>query len=512
MEYSHIVPAGRGSNMSLEILKLNHITKAFPGVVALNDISVGFSEGEVHAIVGENGAGKSTLIKILTGAYRPTSGSLEVFGNTYSCLSPHQALKIGIVAIYQEFNLIPYLTVSENIFYGREVMKGPFIDKAHMNMETAILCKEMGIELDPKIQVKDLGVAYQQIIEIIKAVSCKAKILIMDEPTAPLTKREIDAMFDLVKKLKNRGVTIIYISHRMEELYEICDTVTIMRDGQYIKSERIDKISMNEIITSMVGREIGETFLGGAGAQEETVLDVVSLTNDKIKNISFQLKKGEILGFGGLVGAGRTETVRALFGADRISSGKISIKGKDVVIRSPKHAIKLGLGLIPEDRKQHGLILSMQIRENISIGILNRISTLSFVRTRQENEICTKLKGELKIKTPTLKQQVRNLSGGNQQKVVLAKWLATKCDILFFDEPTRGIDVGAKQEIYGLMNEVTRQGKSIIMISSEMPELLGMADRLIIMHEGKITGELKKSEYSQQRVLELASAIQGGVK
>lgn len=501
--------------MGNAILRLNQITKTFPGVTALDDVTMDFYEGEVHAIVGENGAGKSTLIKILTGAHQPTSGAMEIFGKHYNGITPHQSMKLGISAIYQEFNLIPFLTVAENIFYGREVGKGLFVDKKTMNKQTRILCAEMGVDLDPKTQVKDLGVAYQQIVEIVKAVSQKAKILIMDEPSAPLTTREIDAMFNLVKMLKQKGVTIIYISHRLEELYEICDKVSIMRDGKYIKTEAITNITRNEIIAAMVGRELGEVFPGGSGSvndETETVLEVNHVSNNRLQDISFQLRKGEILGIGGLVGSGRTETVRAIFGVDSIHSGNIRYKGNEVTIRSPKHAIGLGIGLIPEDRKQHGLILKMSIRENISFSILKKLSKLSFVRKTDEQKICTDLKDELRIKTPSLKQKVINLSGGNQQKVVLAKWLATKCDVLLFDEPTRGIDVGAKQEIYQLMNKLTMQGKSIIMISSEMPELIGMSDRIIVMCEGKMTGELKKDEYSQHKILELASGIMEGRK
>jgi len=486
-------------------LKFKNITKVFPGVRALDDVSLDFRKGEVHALVGENGAGKSTLIKILTGAHEPTSGTIEVFGEEYNHLIPHEAIKMGISAIYQEFNLVPFLTVAENIFYGREVKKGIFIDKKYMNKETTKLCHEMEIELDPKIQVKELGVAYQQIVEIVKAVSQNAKILIMDEPTAPLTNREIEALFKVVRKLKATGVTILYISHRLEEIFEVCDRVSILRDGKYITTAETEKISRKEVIAHMVGRELGEDFVGGAGARDDIVLEAREISTDKIKNISFNLKRGEILGLGGLVGAGRTETARALFGADRLESGEIQINGKKAVLKSPKNAIRYGLGLIPEDRKKQGLVLSMQVRENISYGILKKLAKRLFINTKKEDEICSKLKDDLTIKTPSLKQVVRNLSGGNQQKVVLAKWLATNSEILIFDEPTRGIDVGAKQEIYYLMKELTKQGKSIIMISSEMPELIGMSDRIIVMHEGEFAGELLKNEYSQEKILELAS-------
>lgn len=487
------------------ILQFSNIVKQYPGVIALDDVTLSFVKGEVHAIVGENGAGKSTLMKVLTGAIAPNKGQIVLFDKSYSKLEPHQAMELGVSVIYQEFNLVPFLTVAENIFYGREIMNGPFIDKKQMNAKTAELCREMGVTLNPKRQVKDLGVAYQQIVEIVKAVSQDAKILIMDEPSAPLTNNEIDAMFKVVRTLKQKGVTVLYITHRIEEIFEICDRVSIMRDGKYITTSNTNNTSRQEIIAHMVGRELGEDFPEAKTKAGKTVLEAKNISTDSIVEVSFQLRKGEILGFGGLVGSGRTETMQALFGIDKVLSGSVMIDGRQVNIRSPKDAIRNGLGLIPEDRKQQGLVLGMQIKENISYGILDKISTGSFVKTRKENEICTALRDELRIKTPTLRQKVRNLSGGNQQKVVLAKWIAMKCDVLIFDEPTRGIDVGAKQEIHNLMRELTAQGKSIIMISSEMSELIGMSDRIVIMSQGRLVGELQKEEYSQQRIMDLAS-------
>jgi ribose transport system ATP-binding protein len=359
--------------------------------------------------------------------------------------------------------------------------------------------------VDPKAKVQDLGVAYQQIVEIVKAVSQNTKVLVMDEPSAPLTTNEIEAMFNVIRKLKEKGVTILYISHRLEEIFEICDRVSIMRDGKYITTAKTSDINKKELIAHMVGRELGENFPGGAGGSTDVVLKAEHLVTTKIKDVSFELKKGEILGFGGLVGAGRTETAMALFGVDPLKSGKITLNGNPVRVKSPKDAIAKGIGLIPEDRKKFGLVLSMQVQENITYSILESVSKLSFINTKKEYEISKVLREELKIKTPSLKQKAKNLSGGNQQKVVLAKWLATKCDVLIFDEPTRGIDVGAKQEIYYLMNELTKQGKSIIMISSEMPELIGMSDRIIVMHEGSVAGELARHEYTQEKILEIAS-------
>jgi ribose transport system ATP-binding protein len=486
-------------------LNMKNITKIFPGVVALDNVCMNFEEGTVHGIVGENGAGKSTLIKILTGAHTPTEGTIELFGETYENFTPREAIEKGISAIYQELILVPYLTVAENIYYGREKTNGIFLKKADMNKKTKELCREMEVDINPKARVKDLGVAYQQIVEIVKAVSQDAKILVMDEPSAPLTTTETDAMFNVIRKLKKNGVTILYISHRLEEVFEICDFVSILRDGKHIKTARANELNKKEIISYMVGRELGETFPGGAGAVDQLALKVNNLTTKKIKNVSFSLKKGEILGFGGLVGAGRTETAMAIFGNDSIETGSFELYGKKINIKSPKVAIEKGIGLIPEDRKKYGLVLSMQVKENITYCILDRISKFLWVSKKKERKIAEDLKDSLTIKTPSLNQITKNLSGGNQQKIVLAKWLARDCDILVFDEPTRGIDVGAKQEIYNLMHNLSEQGKSIIMISSEMPELIGMSDRIIIMYEGKIVGELAKNEFSQDRILEIAS-------
>ena len=492
------------------ILRMKNISKVFPGVKALEDICLDFEEGEVHAIVGENGAGKSTLITILTGAYTPSHGTIELYGENYASFSPHEAMGKGIAAIYQEFILVPYLTVAENILFGKEKTKGVFLDKKEMNQMTQELCQEMGVEVDPRIQVKNLGVAYQQIVEIVKAVAQDAKILVMDEPSAPLTTKEIGAMFNIVRKLKEKGVTILYISHRLEEVFEICGKISILRDGKHVVTKNVNEITKKEIVSHMVGRELGEDFPGGVGCTDEIVLEAQNITTKKIKDVSFKLRKGEILGFGGLVGAGRTEMAMAIFGVDPIENGRILLNGKPLKVKSPRHAIANGIGLIPEDRKRHGLVLSMSVKENITYSILKKISKGLFVDELENQRIAETYKESLRIKTPNLKQRTRNLSGGNQQKVVIGKWLATKCDILIFDEPTRGIDVGAKQEIYNLMNELTKNGKSIIMISSEMPELIGMSDRILVMHEGRVNGELRPEEYSQEKILEIASGEKYG--
>ena len=491
------------------ILKLKNITKVYPGVTALDNVSISFRRGEVHALLGENGAGKSTIIKTITGAIKPTSGTIEYKGQAYQELSPMHSLHLGISAIYQELNLIPSLSVSENIFYGREIKSksGLFVDKREMEKQTAELLECFGIVLDPRMEVRKLGTAHQQIVEVSKSVSKNLELLIMDEPTASLTNAEIKILFQLIKDLKKRGVTIIYISHRLSELFEICDKVTVLRDGQYVATKNIGEVSREQLIAMMVGRELGEHYPRREKSlrDDDVILEVQNLTNDKAFDISFKLRRGEILGFGGLIGAGRTETARMIFGADKMSAGKIFLNGEKVSIKSPKDAIKKGIGLIPEDRKQQGVILGLSIKTNISYSCLDEITKMGIVNLKEEAALTQKLKDDLAIKAPSLSQKVMNLSGGNQQKVVLAKALAVNSDVMIFDEPTRGIDVGAKQEIYALMRDLADQGKGIIMISSEMPELLGMSDRVIVLYQGKIVGEIDRDEFSQEKVLTLAS-------
>lgn len=493
------------------ILELKGITKVYPGVVALDNVCMTFIKGEVHAIVGENGAGKSTLIKSITGALEPTSGSIVFDGKEYMGFNPIQAIELGIGAVYQEFNLVPYLSVAENIFYGREIKKGPILDMKKMCEETDKILKELGVKIDPKTRVKDLSVAYQQIVEIAKSVSRDVKVLILDEPSAPLTNTEIIAMFKIIKNLKQKGVTVIYISHRLEEIFEISDRVTVMRDSKYILTMETADTDRKNLISLMVGRELTDGYPCCDFKNEEVILEVKALNTSYVHNINFKLNKGEILGFAGLVGAGRTETARAVFGADDVFSGEIFLYGKKVSIKSPKDAIKNRIGLIPEDRKQHGVLLALSIRNNITLSSLSRISKFGWINNKKEDIKIKELKSNLRIKTPTMEQLVKNLSGGNQQKVVLAKWMATKCDVLIFDEPTRGIDIGAKQEIYKLMRQLADSGKSLIMISSEMPELLGMSDRIIVMHEGEIVGELDKCEATQEMILDMASKQNTGV-
>lgn len=488
------------------VLELKNITKEYPGVKALDHISMQFYPGEVHALMGENGAGKSTLIKTISGAVQPNAGRIYFEGTEYEHMTPALSKKLGIGVIYQEFNLVPELSIAENIFLGHKLKKGFTIDRRLMNQKAEEIMKGFGIEIDVTGPVKNLTVAYQQLVEIAKTITGDVKVLIMDEPSAPLTTREIEAMFGIVHKLKEKGVSVIYISHRMEEIFRISDRVTIMRDGQYIGTKLTEETSRPELINMMVGRTLEEQFPKADRTIGEVALEVKHLyTQSLLKDISFYVRKGEILGLAGLVGAGRTETARAIFGADTAAKGEIWINGKKVNISSPKDGIGEGIALIPEDRKKHGALLEMSVRENISFISIKDISKGSIVSRKKDKELSNQFIERLRIKTPSMEQLTGNLSGGNQQKVVLAKSLAGKSNIIIFDEPTRGIDVGAKQEIYVLMNQLAQEGMAIIMISSEMPELLGMSDRIVVMHEGEVTGELSKEEATQAKILDLAS-------
>ena len=494
--------------MQENILEVKNLSKYYAGVKALDDVSLSFRRGEVHALAGENGAGKSTLIKAITGAIEPTAGTIILEGESFSKLTPIEAIEKGIAAIYQEFTLIPYLTVAENIYFGKEISNRGFVDRKAMNAKVSELLEDMGIELDPTAYVRDLGIAYQQIVEIVKAVAANSKILIMDEPTAPLTNKETEMLFQIIGKLRQREVTIIYISHRLDEIFRVCDRVSVMRDGKYICTEDTADISVHQLVAHMVGRELGEDYPARTKPLGDVVLDVSDLHSARVNGVSFQLHRGEILGFGGLVGAGRTEVMQALFGADRITGGTVSVKGKKVTIKSPAMALDEGIGLIPEDRKNQGVLLGLSVRQNVTFSSLKQAMVGWFVSDKKDIAIANEYTDKLRIKTPSVNQLVKNLSGGNQQKVVLAKALATKCDIIIFDEPTRGIDVGAKQEIYNLMRQlVDEEGKSIIMVSSEMPELIGMSDRILVMRHGRTAGEIPKEDYSQELILEYASGL-----
>ena len=486
-------------------IKMSHITKICPGVTALDDVSLDIEQGEIHALVGENGAGKSTFIKLISGAITPEKGEIEVFGGKHNSMTPVMSRKLGIDVIYQEFTLIPSLTVAENVCIGNYPGNGITVDFKKMERRTLEVFKKMKVDINPKALVKDLSVAYMQLVEIAKALSRNVKVLIMDEPTAPLTLKEIEILMELVKNLKKSGTTIIYVSHRMNEIYQLADRLTILRDGKKIGTHKVNNISRKELICQMVGREFSETFPEKNCEIGEVVLSVKNLKAPKVNDVSFDVRKGEILGLAGLVGAGRTETARLIFGADKKVSGDILLNGKKICIESPADAVRHGIGLVPEDRKQHGVILPLSIKENITLTILKKISKGMIVNLKRESEILNKHKNALSIKTPSFEQRVKNLSGGNQQKVVLSKWLASECKVLIFDEPTRGIDVGAKKEIYYLMNELAEKGFAIIMISSEMEEIIGISDRIVVLHEGDLVGSINKSEFSQERIMALAS-------
>ena len=495
------------------VLEMKNITKRFPGVLALDQVQLTLRRGEVHVLLGENGAGKSTLIKTITGAYIPDEGEIFLEGRQVKFDSPLHAQKLGISAVYQEFNLIPELDAAKNIFLGKELMVGKTIklNSREMYRKSEEYLETIGAKINPRIPVKNLGVAAQQMVEIAKAIATDCKILILDEPTAVLTNQEIDKLFQVVETLTKRGVAIIFISHRLEEINRIGDRVTVMRDGAYVDTIEVEKgkLNTNYLVKLMVGREITDKFPKISVTIGEEILRVEHLNRKQVlRDINLTLHAGEILGIGGLVGAGRTEAVKAIFGADPIDSGEITVFGKKAVIRQPKDAIRLGIGLAPEDRKVEGLNLGMSIKDNIIMASVDKISRCGVIGRRKRTEIPEELKENLRIVTPSINQMVGNLSGGNQQKVVLAKWLASDSRIVIFDEPTRGIDVGAKVEVYQLMNQLISRGVGIIMISSELPELLAMSDRILVMHEGRITGELSHEEASQEKVLRLAS---GGI-
>jgi ribose transport system ATP-binding protein len=487
------------------LLELRHISKQYPGVLALNDVSVSFKKSEVHALIGENGAGKSTLIKVLAGAITPDRGEIVLDGTVYQEMTPPLARKLGIAVIYQEFNLLPSLSVAENVFLGDLHGSRVFIDLPKCERMTAEIFRRMKININPKTPVKELSVAYKQMVEIAKALSKNVRLLVMDEPTAPLTTNETDILLEIVGNLKKEGVTIIFITHRLGEVFRIADRVTVMRDGCFVMESAAGAVVRDDLISAMVGRQIADTYPKRNCPVGKPVLEIAGLRGPGIEEINFTVNEGEILGFAGLVGAGRTETMRFLFGADRKKSGTIKLEGKAVTIKDPRDSVRMGIGFIPEDRKQHGIVLGFPIRWNISLAILKLISRFSFLDKNREKKIAEDLTASLDIKTPGIMQLTRNLSGGNQQKVVLAKWLAANCKALIFDEPTRGIDVGARYEIYKLMNDLCARKKAIIMVSSDMEELLGMSDRIIVLCEGHQAGELSRDSFSQETILKLAS-------
>lgn len=499
--------------MSELILQMKSVYKKFPGVLALDGVHLDVKKGEVHLLAGENGAGKSTLVKILAGAYKKDSGEIILKDQVVKHLTPKHAQELGISIIYQEFNLIPCLSVAENIYLGREIMSSKVPGKINWNKmynNAQKTLDDLNIEISAKEIVKNLGVAQQQMVEVAKVLSLNSEIIIMDEPTASLTNKEIDNLFGLIHKVKQKGISIIYISHRLEEFALIGDRVTVMRDGKTIKTLNVKETNTNELIQLMVGRELKEKFPKISIAKGEELLKVSALSTKKIlKNINLSLCAGEILGVAGLVGAGRTELARAIFGLDHVESGNIYIDGVKVNIRNPREAIKSGIGFITEDRKAEGLVLTLDVGSNITLAGINDFKKGIHIDLKKEKTVIDEYISKLNIKTYGSTQKALNLSGGNQQKVVIAKWLLSKSRIFIFDEPTRGIDVGAKTEVYNLINALLKGGAAVLFISSELPELLGMSDRIIVMCRGEITAELKTKETTQEKILYFAT---GGEK
>lgn len=492
------------------IVELEHIRKSFPGVLALDDVKFNLKSGEVLALLGENGAGKSTLMKILSGVYTRDEGSVKIFGKEYGDIHPKLAQEIGVAIIHQELNMCSHLTVAENIFLGREKLHSGVLDNRRMNAEAKKILDNLKIDLDPSTIVGDLAVSKQQMVEIAKALSTNAKVLIMDEPTSALTSKEIDDLFRIIHKLKNDGCGIVYISHRLEELQHIVDRVTVMRDGKYIMTANFKDISMQDIISNMVGREIKEKFPRVECKRGKKILEVKNLNAGKlVRDVSFDLYEREIVGIAGLMGAGRTETTRALFGVDEKDSGHVILDGKEIYIKCPDDAIKAGIVLAPEDRKKDGLCVGLSVRDNIALPNLDILcNKLGVVNRKKEKKMSDKAISDLKVKLPNAEVNAGSLSGGNQQKVVVGKWLARQSRVVIFDEPTRGIDVAAKVEIYNLMNELKRQGIGVIFVSSEMPEVMGISDRILVMCDGKITGELNTKEATQDQILKYATSFE----
>ena len=490
------------------ILTMKGIDKSFPGVHALDHVDLEVRRGEVHALMGENGAGKPTLMKVLTGIYSKDEGTITFEGKEVEFTNPREAQDAGIVIVHQELNMLGHLTVAQNIFIGREFMKGKFIDDRKMNEEARKLFDQLGIDIDPTETMSRLTVGKQQMCEIAKAISHDAKVIIFDEPSAALTEAEIEELFKIIRDLRERQLGIVYISHRMDEIKVITDRVTVMRDGGYVGTLITKDCTKEDIINMMVGRVIYEDPKTESQVAKDApvVLKVEHLNAGRmVQDVSFELHKGEILGFSGLMGAGRTETMRALFGADPKQSGDIYINGEKVDIKTPKDAVSHGIGYLSEDRKRFGIIVDKTVAENSTMASLDEYMKGLFIDKKKEKEVAQKYVDILKTKTPGVDQLVVNLSGGNQQKVVIAKWLVRNCDILIFDEPTRGIDVGAKSEIYHLMNEQVAEGKAIIMVFSEMTEILRMSDRIVIMCEGRKTGELGIEEATQERIMHAAT-------
>ena len=496
------------------LLRVQGISKRFPGVQALTSVDLEVEAGEAHALLGENGAGKSTLLKILAGAQAPDEGSIELDGRPVTIYRPVNAQALGIVTIYQEFNLLPNLSIAENVFVGREPTRGPFVDWPALNEQARTVTEKVGLDMDPRRLVKDLSVAEQQMVEIAKALSMQAKLVIMDEPTSALSETEVLRLFQIIADLKAEGIAIVFVTHRLDEVMRVCDRVTVLRDGQLVGTAVVKDIVVGDVVRMMVGRDVA---LHGRGsriaAPGAVVLEVDHVTRlgdtgdphaVRVRDVSLAARAGEILGIGGLIGAGRTELARAIFGADALDGGRILIDGQEVRINTPQDAIRLGIGLVPEDRKQQALFLALAIRQNLSITALPSITDrFGFVSLRQERDLVETYREKLSIRMASQDQPVANLSGGNQQKVVLARWLALNPRVLIVDEPTRGIDIAAKNEVHHLLFELAEAGIAVIVISSELPELLRLADRIVTMREGRISGEIARADASEERLMHL---------
>ncbi|MDR1482808.1 MAG: sugar ABC transporter ATP-binding protein [Synergistaceae bacterium] len=492
------------------IISVQGVSKNFPGVRALSDVSLDIKKGEVHVLVGENGAGKSTLIKILCGIYSPDSGTVYLDGAPYNPENPRAAMEAGIRVVYQEFNLLSYLSVAENIFFDKLPLKGIIVDKKKLYADTADVLKRVGLDVDPSVPVELLGVAQMQLVEIAKAISSRCRVLILDEPTATLSPSEISRLFDIIRVEKQQGLTVIYISHHLNEIYEIGDRVTVLRNGEFVGTRNTGEIEIRQIVSMMVGRQMDSEypFMDEPRPLDAPLLEVRGLRIAASKHeISFVLKKGEILGIAGLVGSKRTETARAIFGADSKLGGQVLLNGAELDIKSPKDAVGHGICLLTEDRKSQGLILDMQVDSNVSLAALDKVSHRGLINHGEERRHAIHFTDELGIKTPSVAQFARNLSGGNQQKVVLAKWIFRDTKILIFDEPTRGIDVGAKYEIYLLLWRLLAEGKGILIISSDLNELMGICHRIIVFSEGQVAGEVLRPDFQQEHILRYAYRV-----
>jgi len=489
------------------LLEMKNIHKRFPGVYALRNVSFELRRGEVHALLGENGAGKSTLIKVLGGIYEKDEGEMILDGQPMKLNSVEEARAMGVSIIHQELVLVPYLTVAENIFLGRETGKGPFVDRDRMLRETQRALNELGLNLSPTALVAELNLAQQQMVEIAKAVSFNAKVIVMDEPTSSLSDKEVDLLFENVRKLKAKGIGVIYISHRMSELQQIADRVTVLRDGEYVATRDVRTTTNDELVTLMVGRQLDHYYTRTYNPCAETVLQVKNLNSARVHDVSFDLHKGEILGFAGLIGAGRSETMQAIFGLDAIQSGSILLNGNEIAGQKASAILDAGISLVPEDRKAEGIFPGMSIRFNITLKVLRDFIRGIRVNRSQEQAIADRYIKELRVKAPGRETFMGSLSGGNQQKVVIGSWLASEPKVLILDEPTRGIDVGSKSEIYAIMNELVKNGMAIIMVSSELPEVLNMSDRIVVMREGRVSAILDHTEATQENIMQNAVSI-----